>query len=361
MARALELAARGEGAVEPNPMVGCVLVQDGQIVGEGWHQEFGGPHAEINAIKQAGSKTVGATAYVTLEPCCHQGKTPPCTNALKITGVKRVVAAMEDPFPPVDGGGIKVLQEAGIECRVGALEATARQLNAPYLKRITTGRPWVIAKWAQSVDGRMSTPVGESKWISNERSREVVQQLRGRVDAIIIGSGTAKMDDPMLTARPTDPADVKRKATRVVVDSLATLSLESQLVKTAREVPVLVAISAAAHVEKCKQLVAAGVDVWPCAGATHGARFESLLDELGRRKMTNVLVEGGSQLLRTLFDAQLIDEVHVFISPRTVGGDAAPGPVGGSASGIAAALHVAKPEISNLEGDVYLHGRIDDT
>ena len=170
----------------------------------------------------------------------------------------------------------------------------ARELNAPYLKRITTGRPWVIAKWAQSADGRMSTPAGESKWISNERSREVVQQLRGRVDAIIVGSGTVRADDPLLTARPTNPADVKRKATRVVVDSLATISLESQLVKTAREVPVLIAVSAAADVEKCKQLVAAGVDIFPCAGATHAERFESLLDELGRRKMTNVLVEGGA-------------------------------------------------------------------
>ena len=218
MARALEFAARGEGAVEPNPMVGCVMVQDGQIVGEGWHQEFGGPHAEMNALKQAGSKTVGATAYVTLEPCCHQGKTPPCTKAL-ITGIKRVVAAMEDPFPPVDGGGIEELEAAGIECESACSEDAARQLNAPYLKRITTGRPWVIAKWAQTLDGKIATPTGESQWISSETSRAVVQQFRGRVDAIVVGSGTARVDDPLLTARPANPADVKRMATRVVVDS----------------------------------------------------------------------------------------------------------------------------------------------
>ncbi|HEY4234790.1 MAG TPA: bifunctional diaminohydroxyphosphoribosylaminopyrimidine deaminase/5-amino-6-(5-phosphoribosylamino)uracil reductase RibD [Lacipirellulaceae bacterium] len=359
MARALELAARGEGVVEPNPMVGCVLVRDGQIVGDGWHQEFGGPHAEINAIKAAGKATQGATAYVTLEPCCHQGKTPPCTQALKLVGVKRVAAAMEDPFPSVDGGGIDELRKAGIECEIGVLADRARELNAPYLKRLTTGRPWVIAKWAQSLDGKMSTPVGESKWISNERSREIVQQLRGRVDAIIVGSGTARADDPMLTARPLKPADVKRKATRVVVDSLATISLESQLVKTAREVPVLVAVSAAADVEKCKELVAAGVDIFPCAGKSHAARFESLLDELGRRKMTNVLVEGGAQLLRTVFDAQLVDEAHIFIAPRVIGGDTLPSPVGEmNADDILEALGVVDAAITDLDGNIYIQGRL---
>jgi diaminohydroxyphosphoribosylaminopyrimidine deaminase / 5-amino-6-(5-phosphoribosylamino)uracil reductase len=359
MARALELAARGEGAVEPNPMVGCVLVRDGRIVGEGWHEEFGGPHAEINAIKQATNQATGSTAYVTLEPCCHQGKTPPCTQALKLVGVKRVVSAMEDPFPPVDGGGINELRQAGIECEIGLLAERARELNAPYLKRLNTGRPCVIAKWAQSADGRMSTPAGESKWISNERSREVVQQLRGRADAIIVGSGTVRADDPLLTARPANPADVRRKATRVVVDSLATIRLESQLVKTACDVPVLVAVSAAADVEKCKELVAAGVDIFPCAGVTHAERFESLLDELGRRKMTNVLVEGGSRLLRTVFDAQLVDEVHVFIAPRSIGGEALPSPVcGKSAEEIAGTLRLVHPVVTDLEGGAYVRGRI---
>jgi diaminohydroxyphosphoribosylaminopyrimidine deaminase / 5-amino-6-(5-phosphoribosylamino)uracil reductase len=359
MARALELAVRGEGTVEPNPMVGCVLVRDGEIVGEGWHQEFGGPHAEINAIKQAGAQTQGATAYVTLEPCCHQGKTSPCTQALKLVGVKRVAAAMEDPFPPVDGGGIDDLRKAGIECEIGVLADRSRELNAPYLKRLVEGRPWVIAKWAQSQDGRMSTPVGESKWISNEQSREVVQRLRGRVDAIIVGSGTVRADDPLLTARPADAADVRRVATRVIVDSLATISLESQLVKTAREVPVLVAVSAAADVEKCKQLVAAGVGIFPCEGATHAERFGSLLDELGRRKMTNVLVEGGAQLLRTVFDARLVDEVHVFIASRTLGGETTASPFhAASADEISASLRLPAPTIVELDGDIHLHGRI---
>ena len=360
MARALELAERGQGSVEPNPMVGCVLVRDGQIVGEGWHEKYGEAHAEINAIKQAQDLARDTTAFVTLEPCCHQGKTPPCTQALKLVGVKRVVAAMEDPFPSVDGGGIDELRKASIECRIGVLEGRARELNAPYLKRLLVGRPWVIAKWAQSQDSRMSTAPGESKWISNETSREIAQQLRGRVDAIVVGSGTVKADDPLLTARPNDPADVKRVATRVVADSLATLLLDSQLVKTARDAPVLVAVSAAADLEKCRQLVAAGVDVWPCAGRTHAERFESLLDELGRRKMTNVLVEGGNRLLRTLFDAHLVDEVHSFVAPRKIGDVGLPGPIGDVATAnIQKTLRLKNAVSVDLDGDTYIFGRID--
>ncbi len=363
MARAIELAARGQGFVEPNPMVGCVLVQGGQIVGEGWHAEFGGPHAEIVALQQARQDAAGATAYVTLEPCCHHGKTPPCSKALVHARVARVVVAMEDPFPPVDGGGIKELTAAGIECSVGTLGEQARQLIAPYLKRLLTGRPWVIAKWAMTLDGKLSTGSGDTKWISNAASREVVQQIRGRVDAVVVGSGTARADDPLLTARPADPADVRRTAVRVVVDSAASLSLDSKLVTTARDAPVLVAVAADAAVEKCRQLVSAGVDIFPCAGATHADRFESLLEELARRRMTNVLVEGGGRLLRTLFDIQAVDEVHVFIAPTTAGDDEnlSRSPiVGSTADEIAAALGVAQVETEDIDGDAYYHVRLAD-
>lgn len=353
MARALALAARGEGSVEPNPMVGCVLVRDGQVVGEGYHQEFGGPHAEVMALQESGPLAVGATAYVTLEPCSHHGKTPPCTAALLHAPVARVIAAMEDPFPPVDGSGIEQLRQAGVECQIGLLGDEARRLNAPYLKRLLTGQPWVVAKWAMTRDGQLALPEGHDRWISNEASREVVQQLRGRMDAIVIGSGTARIDDPLLTARPANPADVKRIATRVVVDSLASLSLDSQLVKTAREVPVLVAVSAAAPVEKCKQLVAAGVDITACAGASHGERLESLLSELGGRKMTNILVEGGSRLLHTLFDIRAVDETHVFIATTTAGAAPAPAPVANIDQ-----LALINATTTNLDGDTYVRGRI---
>jgi diaminohydroxyphosphoribosylaminopyrimidine deaminase/5-amino-6-(5-phosphoribosylamino)uracil reductase len=351
MKQALRLAKRGEGRVEPNPMVGCVIVRDGRIAGEGWHDEFGGPHAEIVALQKVDKALLrGATAYVTLEPCCHHGKTPPCSKALMIAGVARVVIAMEDPFPAVDGGGIDELKAAGTVCDVGLLADEARELNAPYLMRLNNGRPWVIAKWAQTRDGKMAMADG-TRWISNERSREVVQQLRGRVDAIIVGSGTVRADDPLLTARPKNPADVKRKALRIAVDSRASLPLESQLVQTASDVPVLLAVSDAAPDDAVKRLHEAGVQIFYCDGETYGDRLKSLLDELGRRRMTNVLVEGGSRLLHTLFDIYAIDEVHVFTAPKDAGGDAPLAP------------RLRKQPLkdvvtTDLDGDEYLRARI---
>ena len=203
--RALELAARGQGAVEPNPMVGCVVAQGAEIIGEGWHRRFGQAHAEVEALQMAGNRAAGATLYVTLEPCCHQGKTPPCTEAVAASGVRRVVIALRDPFPQVQGGGIAAFQAAGLTVEVGLLGAEAARLNAPYLKLVETGRPWIIAKWAMTLDGKIATHTGESRWISNPRSREIVHALRGRVDAVMIGRGTAERDNPLLTARPAGP------------------------------------------------------------------------------------------------------------------------------------------------------------
>jgi diaminohydroxyphosphoribosylaminopyrimidine deaminase/5-amino-6-(5-phosphoribosylamino)uracil reductase len=352
MRRALQLAIRGQGSVEPNPMVGCVITHDGKIVGEGWHEEYGGPHAEIVALQKVDKAVLrGSTAYVTLEPCCHQGKTPPCSKALIFAGTTRVVVAMEDPFPAVDGGGLKELRDAVIECEVGLLEDEARKLNAPYLRRLANGRPWVIAKWAQTRDGKLATGDG-TRWISNERSREVVQELRGRVDAIIVGSGTARIDDPLLTARSKNPADVKRVALRVVVDSQATLSLESQLVKTTRETPVLVAVAADAPLEAVKQLAAAGVEIFICDGTTHADRLRSLLEEFGRRRMTNVLVEGGSQLLEDFFGIYAIDEVHVFTAPKDSVGD----PPAAPRLRKQPLIDIVKVD---LDGDEYLTARVE--
>ncbi len=299
MARALELARRGEGAVEPNPMVGCVIADDNEVVGEGWHQRFGGPHAEVEALTAAGPRAKGATAYVTLEPCCHHGKTPPCTQALIAAGIRRVVCAQRDPFPQVGGRGIEELRQAKIDVEVGLLESDAQQLNAPYLKLIKTGRPWIIAKWAMTLDGRMATAAGDSKWISGKESRTVVHQLRARVDAILVGSGTASADDPLLTARPPGP----RVATRIVLDSSASLSLNSQLVRTATQAPVLIATSSTSSTKANRdQLAAAGCEILALDGASQNDRLLQLLDDLGRRGMTNVLVEGGPKLLGSLFD-----------------------------------------------------------
>jgi diaminohydroxyphosphoribosylaminopyrimidine deaminase/5-amino-6-(5-phosphoribosylamino)uracil reductase len=359
MSHALALATRGEGSVEPNPMAGCVIVQDGEIVGEGWHEQFGGPHAEVNALEVAGERARAATVYVSLEPCCHEGKTPPCTHALIRAGVKRVVIGMQDPFPAVSGRGAAELKAAGIECELAPNTADANWLLAPYRKLTTTGRPWVIAKWAMTLDGKLATRSGDSQWISSEASRAVVHQMRGRVDAIVVGSRTALTDNPLLTARPANLADVKRIATRVVVDSAATISLESKLVQTAADIPVLLATGDDASQDTCDRLTSAGVEVYRCAGSSHAERCASLLDELGRRRMTNVLVEGGSYLLGTMFDLRAVDEVHVFVAPKLAGGTAAPGPVAGEGiERMSAALKLADITIEELDGDVYVHGRI---
>jgi diaminohydroxyphosphoribosylaminopyrimidine deaminase/5-amino-6-(5-phosphoribosylamino)uracil reductase len=354
MTRALELAARGQGRVEPNPMVGCVIVSpEGRVVGEGWHTAFGAPHAEVEALRAAGPAARGATMYVTLEPCCHQGKTPPCTDAVIAAGIRRVVVAQRDPYPAVSGGGIAALRQAGIEVEVGLCEAAARRLNAPYRKLIETGRPWVIAKWAMTLDGKLATTAGQSRWISGEASRAVVHQLRGRVDAIIVGRGTVEVDDPLLTARPPGP----RVATRVVLDSQASLSPMSQLVRTLDQAPLLVAAGAEVDLERAKRLTSVGCEFLQVAGDTPQLRLDTLLAELGRRRMTNVLVEGGAQVLGSLFDARLVDEVHVFIAPKIVGGLSAPSPVGGS--GIAemtAALSLTEVSVERLGDDIWVHG-----
>ena len=373
MQRALELAVQGQGFVEPNPMVGCVIGRGAEIVGEGWHRRFGQAHAEVEALRIAGPRARGATLYVTLEPCCHQGKTPPCTRAVLAAGVTRVVAAMADPFPhdhaymvPA-GGGLAELRAAGVEVQTGVLENEARKLNAPYLKLLSAGRPWVVAKWAMTLDGKIAARSGDSRWISSPASRQVVHQLRGRMDAILVGRGTAAADDPQLTARPPTTTMgtwcptwcPPRTALRIVADTRASLSLESRLVRTAREVPVLVAIGAEALPADCTRLQAAGCQLLVCDGPTAQARLEILFDELGRRRMTNVLVEGGGRLLGSLFDARLIDEVHVFIAPKLAGGGEAPGPIAGrGVETISAALPLEDIAVREIAGDVYLQGRI---
>jgi len=355
MRRALELAALGEGYVEPNPMVGCVIVQGAEIIGEGWHRRFGEAHAEIEALRMAGSRAAGATLVVTLEPCCHCGKTPPCTRAILQAGIRRVVVARRDPFPPVDGGGLAELRSAGVEVEVGSLEAEARRLNAPYLKLLETGLPWVIAKWAMTLDGKTATRTGASRWISSEQSRRVAHALRGRVDAILVGRETALLDDPLLTARPRGA----RLALRVVADSLGSLPSESQLARTAREVPVMIAVGPEAPEKDRRRLAGAGCEVFVCRSTSHAARLDELLGELGRRRMTNVLVEGGGRLTGSLLDAGRIDEVHVFIAPKLIGGVAAPSPIAGEGlDDISQALVLESLEMQRAGPDVHVHGRL---
>lgn len=361
MSRALELAERGRGHVEPNPLVGCVIVRDGQVVGEGWHRQFGGAHAEINALAQASEKGQGADLYVTLEPCCHQGKTPPCTNALIKAGIARVVVGCEDPNPNVAGQGIAKLREAGIvvdflEDSVSEEDGTpARKLTAPFTKLITTGQPWVIAKWAMTLDGKIATHAGKSQWISSDASRALAHQIRGQVDAILVGRQTVERDDPLLTARPMGP----RTATRIVLDSAASISLESQLVRTADQAPLMIVVRDSAPAERIRQLEERGVEVYKLRPVPWQEQLLTLLSELGSRQMTNLLVEGGSLVLGAFADIQAIDEVHAFIAPKLVGGQAAPSPIAGQGlADMATALKLVGVEINELAGDVHVHGLV---
>ena len=356
MARALELAARGLGSVEPNPPVGAVLVDNElNLIAEGWHQQFGGPHAEIEALTQAGDRSRGAMLFVTLEPCCHQGKTGPCTEAIARADIRKVVVAARDPFPKVDGKGIERLRSLGIETEIGLLEQPAAYLIAPFRKLVTTGRPWVHAKWAMTLDGKIATHSGDSRWISNEASRAVVHQLRGRMDAIVVGAGTVQKDDPLLTARPPGP----RTATRIVVDSQARLSLTSQLVRTVSEAPLLVAASTDAPAENVRQLQNHGVHVLQLpASKAAGVDLDRLLAELGRRQFTNVLFEGGSRLFGSLFDCGLVDEVHVFVAPKIVGGAGAPSAVAGKGPAqMGSVFALDSMAVEQIGSDVYLRGR----
>ncbi len=353
MQRALELAARGLGAVEPNPMVGAVLVDsDMRLVAEGWHTHVGGPHAEAHALTAAAGRPFD-TAFVTLEPCNHHGRTPPCTEALIQAGVRRVVVATRDPAPHTAGAGIRRLQQTGVDVEVGLLEPQARALIAPFRKLVTTGTPWVLAKWAMTLDGRIATSTGESKWISGKASRAIVHEIRGRMDAIVVGSGTVHADDPRLTARPPGP----RQPARIVLSASGDLPTESQLVRSAADIPVLLFAGPDAPPARLKQLAEQGVEVLP----VDPGDLSAVLRELGRRSFTNVLIEGGGRVLGSFFDADLVDEVHTFIAPKVVGGDSAPGPVGGAGrSAIAAAARLLKPLVRVVGDDVYVTGRLHD-
>ena len=355
MQQALRLAARGQGWVEPNPMVGAVVVRNGVLVGEGFHARFGGAHAEVVALEQAGTRARGATVFVTLEPCCHHGKTPPCTDALVRARVGRVVAAVQDPFPEVSGKGLGQLERVGIATGVGLCRAEAEALLAPYLKRLRTGRPWVIAKWAMSADGKIATATGESKWITGELARGDALRLRGRLDAVLVGIGTALADDPELTAR-----DAKcRDPVRVVVDSRARLRVDSRLAQSARRVPVLVATTDVAPPASIEALRGLGCECLSLPADRGHVPLGDLLDELGRRGMTNVLVEGGAGLLGAFFERRLVDEARVYVAPRVIGGATARGPIGGAGlQRLGDALQVAHWQIRRLGPDVVLTGRL---
>ncbi len=352
MSRALALARRGRGRVEPNPMVGAVIVRNGETIAEGYHHRFGAPHAEVEAISAAGRRARGAEMFVTLEPCCHHGKTPPCTDAIIAARIARVVVAMKDPFEKVHGRGIARLRRAGVKVETGLLADRARVLNAPFIKLRTKALPWVIAKYAMTLDGNLATASGDSHWISCDESRRRVHRLRGLVDAIIIGAGTALADDPLLTARPPG----RRTPVRVILDSRAKLSVESRLVGTVDEAPLIVAATGTAPARRVKALRAAGAEVLILPG---GPRVDivTLARELAAREMTNVLVEGGAKILGSFFAARLVDECMVFVAPALAGEGV--GPVRGwSIHEMSRAVQLEGIRRARSGRDVLINGRV---
>lgn len=327
--RMLDLAARtawrAGGRVEPNPLVGCVIARGDEILGIGHHQKFGGLHAEREALANAklrGHDVRSATAYVTLEPCCHHGKQPPCTEALIEAGIARVLFARHDPHE-ISSGGQQVLRDAGISCELCELSASAIHVSDPFCKRIQTGMPWVIAKWAQTVDGRVATRTGQSQWISSGRSRTRVHRLRERMDAIITGLGTARIDDPLLTARVGRAP--RRNPKRVVIDTDLDLPVTSRLVQTARQVPVIACCAAEMETgeflrPRREALEQAGVEIMGVRSDSRRLDLDVMLRQLAERHgVTNALIECGPGLLGSFFEFDLVDEAVVYIAPLLLG------------------------------------------
>ena len=360
MKRAIAIAWRGQGLVEPNPMVGCVIVAGENVIGEGWHERFGEAHAEVNALANAksnGADPTDATAYVTLEPCSHHGKTGPCADALIAAKVARVVIGVLDPNPEVSGEGIKRLKAAGIEVISGVEANEAENSLAPYLKRTRRGLPWVIAKWAMTVDGKIATVHGDSQWISNEHSRELVQQIRGRVDGIMVGAKTALNDNPSLTARSAR-SEKSRTPTRIVVDSKASLRLNSKLVTTALEVPTILVTSSFHNTQHAKKIGEAGIEVWVGQQADPCQRLLAFMKEFASRGGTNLLVEGGGTLLGSLHRMKQIDEAHVFVGPKLLGGRNSISPVEGENPILMSECdQLSLRSVRRLDDDVYMQYR----
>jgi diaminohydroxyphosphoribosylaminopyrimidine deaminase/5-amino-6-(5-phosphoribosylamino)uracil reductase len=354
MRRALELAEKGAGWVSPNPMVGAVVLKGEEILAEGYHAKFGGDHAERIALDRAGEAARGATLYVTLEPCCHHGKTPPCLDRVLESGVSRVVIAMEDPNPLVAGGSIRTLRGKGIQVEVGVCEDQARKLNLPFRSHIERKRPWVTLKYAMTLDGRIATRSGDSRWISNEASRRIAHELRRRNRGVVVGYHTALRDNPSLTCRlECDPPP--RQPIRIVLGGKESLPEDSVLVRTASEVPTL-------HVaDRDAQLPHSQCDVERVAvsSASDGTlSLAELLTELHERDIDGLLVEGGGRTLAAFLSAGLADEVYAFVAPKILNDTRALAPFQGNQARLSMgeALSLSSVEVREIEGDALIHG-----
>jgi diaminohydroxyphosphoribosylaminopyrimidine deaminase/5-amino-6-(5-phosphoribosylamino)uracil reductase len=360
MRSALKLAEKGISSVEPNPAVGCIITKSGQEIGKGYHKQFGGPHAEINALencKALGFKPEGGTMYVTLEPCCHQGKTGPCTRAIIDAGIKRVVAATVDPSDHAKGKGIEQLRRAGIEVEVGLCEPEAKLVNAPFFKYVTTGKCWVVLKWAQSIDGKLAfaDPSPEKRWITNEASRKDAHKLRRRAGAVVVGIRTVLADDPLLTPRPSKG----RKPLRVVLDDSLQVPLTCKLLQTTKISPVLIYTreeTVKANPQTVEQIKEKGAEVLAAYPATQdGSNLPFLLESLSKRGVAQVLVEGGPRVLASFLKQGLADEVCVYVSPKVLGAGGAAW-IGEPMTDLVQAIQLSHVNVKAFGEDVRISG-----
>jgi diaminohydroxyphosphoribosylaminopyrimidine deaminase / 5-amino-6-(5-phosphoribosylamino)uracil reductase len=358
--RALELAARARGYTSPNPLVGAAVVKGGRVIGEGFHAAPGLPHAEREALTACDEDPAGGTLYVSLEPCAHHGRTPPCTDAILEARIGRVVTASDDPTPKASGRGLGILRDEGVEVDLvgGEIAREARLLNQPFRKHARTGRPLVVFKSAMTLDGKVATRTGDSRWISGEMSRARTHRWRAEADAVAVGIGTALSDDPMLTARIEG---VSRQPRRVVFDSEARLPLDSALVRSAAEVPLLLVCSRAARRTAVQAIEAAGADVIVASGENEAARVVKALDELGLREIQLLLLEGGPHLAGAFLEAGEIDEARIFVAPIMSGGrEARTALEGQGIEQIAGALRARDTDVERIDDDVLITARFED-
>ena len=380
MQRTIALAKKGAGFVNPNPMVGCVVVKDNEIITEGYHEYYGGLHAERNALTNTAADCKDATLYVTLEPCCHHGKTPPCTDIIIEKGIKKVVVGLLDPNPLVAGKGISILQDAGIEIVTGIEEDKIKELNKVFLKYIKTKRPYVILKTAMTLDGKIASHTGDSRWITNEKSRQLVHKLRSEMMGIVAGIGTVKADNPMLNCRlegqqTTDNRQQSvRQPIRIIVDTKASISLDSNIVKTANEYRTILAIgrdvtpvaseqtTVNSQQPKADILKSFNVEILQCEEKDGHVDINDLMIKLGQMGIDSLLLEGGSCLNAAFLEADCVDEVYAFIAPKIIGGEHSKSPIGGKGIELMRdAITFDKVEIEQIENDILIKGKIKST
>ena len=349
MRQALDLAARGTGRTSPNPMVGSVVVRDGVVQGEGYYQEYGGRHAEPQALEEAGGRAQGATLYVTLEPCCHQGSTPPCTEAIIASGIAHVHVAMADPDRRVSGKGIERLRAAGMTVETGLLEAEARELNAAYVRHRETGQPFVVLKLAQTLDGRIATRNGHSKWITGEAARKRVHLMRSRADAVLVGIDTVLADDPRLTVRHVDG----RQPGRIVLDSRARTPLEAQVLNG--DAPAIVCVAENAPADRVDGLKGAGAEVLVLPGGDGSIPIDPLKSALGQAGIVTLMVEGGSRVAASFLRERAVDRIACFVAPRILGAGI-PSIADLALDDLSKAIQLNDTQVEQLEGDFLVTG-----